>query len=281
LETRCCASTVNAVDDSLSRDNGYDKFSSLLKLNNQTHPASRSTIVWIRDIYLSKLSKKLRSEIAIKSPINELRRPLQLLKLAVALLIVRVTVGITMNYGDYIPPNFEAGFLRGRESYFWGLYHWAFYTHIATGPISLFLGLILINDWFRRRHLKWHRILGRVQVACVLLFVVPSGLWMAYFAESGPLAATSLGLLAILTGVCITLGWRAAVRRRIPVHRQWMWRTFILLCSAVVLRVIVGMATFLELTGGWVDPSATWVSWVIPIAIYEGMNRFKRLKSAH
>ena len=84
-------------------------------------------------------------------------------------------VHVISNYHNYFPPNFASDFLRGRERYFWGVYQWAFYTHIMSGPVSLILGLILIGERSRARFPKWHRYLGRLQVACVLLLVTPSG----------------------------------------------------------------------------------------------------------
>jgi hypothetical protein len=69
----------------------------------------------------------------------------QLLPLLAGVLILRVTFAVVLNYRDYLPPNFESDFLQDREQYFWKGYHWAFYTHLASGPMSLILGMILIS----------------------------------------------------------------------------------------------------------------------------------------
>jgi hypothetical protein len=100
--------------------------------------------------------------------------------------------------------------------------------------VSLVLGTILISDRYRKRAPRWHKRLGRFQVASVLLVVAPSGLWMAWYAATGAVAGAGLGTLALATAVCTFLGWRAAVARRLDDHRQWMWRMVLLLCSAVV-----------------------------------------------
>ena len=198
------------------------------------------------------------------------------LTFAAGLLIAKVTLAVVLNYPDYYPPNFGSDFLRGREPYFWGPYHWAFYTHIASGPVALVLGLILISERFRRRFPAWHRYLGRIQVACVLFLVTPSGLWMAYHAAAGPVGAAGLAGLAVATALCIGLGWRSAVGRRFAEHRRWMWRTFLLLSSAVVLRVIGGLATVTGVGAAWVDPLAIWVSWLVPLAAFEWAERGAR-----
>jgi hypothetical protein len=188
-----------------------------------------------------------------------------------AILIGKVTLSVVVGYRDYFPPNFQSDFLLGRESYFWGAYRWAFYVHLASGPASLLFGTILVSERFRVRFPAWHRLLGRMQVACVLLLVAPSGLWMAWYAATGAVAAAGLGTLAIATATCITLGWRAAVARRFADHRRWMWRTYLLLCSAVVIRMIGGLATIAEFDALWLYPVSAWASWLTPILVYESM----------
>src|ERR1041385_8133716 len=88
----------------------------------------------------------------------------RLLTAAAVLLILKVTLTVLIGYRDYLPPNFNADFLLGRESYFYGAYSWAFYIHLLSGPLSLILGTILISETFRRRFPNWHRRLGRLQV---------------------------------------------------------------------------------------------------------------------
>ena len=189
--------------------------------------------------------------------------------LLAGVLVIKVTISIVSNYLYYFPPNFASDFLRGRELYFFGVYQWAFYTHIVSGPVSLILGLILISERFRTRFPKWHRYLGRLQVACVLVLVTPSGLGMAYHAAAGPVAGVGLAALAIATAICVSLGARSAVMRQFADHRRWMWRCYLLLCSAVVLRLIGGLATVTGVAAPWVDPVATWMSWLVPLAAFE------------
>lgn len=201
---------------------------------------------------------------------------LRLLTCLAALLILKVTGTVVLNYRDYLPPNFESDFLHGRQSYFFGSYQWAFYPHIVASPISLILGMILISDRFRLHLPKWHRRLGRIQVLIVMLLVAPSGLWMAYRAEAGPVAAVGFATLAVVTELCIALGWRAAVQRRFAEHRRWMWRCFLLLCSTVLLRLIAGLATVTRVEAPWIEPATAWVSWLLPLAAYELTRAAKR-----
>ena len=140
--------------------------------------------------------------------------PERILTLLAGVLILKVTASVVSNYHDYFPANFTSDFLRGREHDFFGVYQWAFYTHILSGPVSLILGLILIGERTRSHYPKLHRYLGRVQVACVLLLVTPSGLSMAYYAAGGPIAAAGLTALAITTATCVF------VRRKVGRERD-------------------------------------------------------------
>jgi hypothetical protein len=197
----------------------------------------------------------------------------RILALLAGILILRVTASVISGYHNYFPPDFSSDFLRGRQGHFWGAYQWAFYTHILSGPVSLILGLILVGDVSRARFPAWHRHIGRLQVACVLMLVTPSGLWMACYAAAGPVAAVGLAALAIATATCATLGARSAVARRFADHRRWMWRCYLLLCSAVVLRLIGGLATVAGMAAPWVDPLATWLCWLGPLATFEWRER--------
>jgi uncharacterized membrane protein len=200
---------------------------------------------------------------AVASPLRSL------LTITTLIVIAKVTLEVVFGYRRYLPPDFTADFLRGREAYFHGPYQWAFYPHIASGPIALVLGTLLVSDRFRLRWPSWHRALGRVHVANVLLLVTPSGLGMSFHAAAGPVGIVSFVCLSLLTATTAALGWRAAVNRRFDEHRRWMWRCYVLLCSAVVIRVLGGFGIVMGITADWWDPASTWVCWVLPLAILE------------
>jgi hypothetical protein len=186
-----------------------------------------------------------------------------------ALLIVKITLSVVLGYRDYFPPNFRVDFLAGRQSYFFGIYRWAFYAHIVTGPAALLAGLALVSERFRLRWPAFHRALGKLQIGLVTLVVAPSGAWMAWYAQSGSAAGLGFFMLAVATAGCAAMGWRSAAKRRFAEHRRWMWRCFLLLSSAVVVRLIGGTATVISVDADWVYPLTAWVSWLGPLAAFE------------
>jgi len=172
--------------------------------------------------------------------------------------------------GDYFPPDFTSLFLEGRENRFWGTYCVFFYIHILTSPLVLLSGLILPFERIRMRHGKLHRNLGRIHVFTILICLVPSGMAMSAEAFAGWRAGLSFFVLSLLTGTCAVLGVLQARRRWFDSHRRWMVRCYVLLCSAVVLRMISGAASVI----GFEDPEtaycvAAWTSWIVPVAICE------------
>ena len=206
-------------------------------------------------------------------------RLIRLLQLAACLMILKVTWGIVAGYGSYFPPDFTAVFLRGRKAYFYGSYQWAFYPHIVAGPVVLVQGLLLTSSRLRTRFPQWHMWMGRLQVAFILMLLAPSGLWMAFYAHTVWFARAGFALLAVATGIAAAMGWRLAVARRFADHRRWMIRCYILLCSAVVTRLLGGLFVMLQQDGEWTYWLAAWISWVVPLALYEGACRIRWLKS--
>jgi uncharacterized membrane protein len=196
------------------------------------------------------------------------------LRTLAVVLILRVLAAILTNYPDYFPPKFDALFLRGREATFTGVYRLAFYLHICSGPVVLFTGLLLLSEYVRRRHAGVHRFLGRVQVVVLLVFVLPSGVVMSRHAFAGWPAGLSFLVLSAATAVCAIVGVVHARRRRYDRHRRWMLRSYILICSAVSLRLISGAAGLVGLP----SPEnayivAVWSSWLFPLAAYEILER--------
>jgi len=203
---------------------------------------------------------------------------LRIAQLLACLLVCKTTIIVLLTFPDYFPPNFRSDFLLGRNEYFFGPYQWAFYTHIISGPFTLISGLVLLNGSVRRRFPAVHRNLGRVQIACILFLVAPSGLWMAWYAATGTVAAAGFATLAIVTTICGAKGWQAAIQRRFDQHRRWMLRCYMLLCSAVVVRVIGGLSDVLG--AEWTYPFAAWLSWLLPLFVLESL-RLSQLSFRH
>jgi uncharacterized membrane protein YozB (DUF420 family) len=197
-----------------------------------------------------------------------------ILRWLAVVLILRVLCVILANYPDYFPPNFDSLFLQGREATFHGTYRVAFYVHILTAPIVLVLGLLLLSETLRGRYPGWHRRMGRFQVLLLLGLMLPSSVVMSYHAFGGWLGGLSFLLLSLTTAGCALLGIWQAWRRRFEAHRRWMLRCYVLICSAVTLRLLSGTASLLEVPypeSAYII--ASWSSWLIPLVGLEVVER--------
>ncbi len=193
------------------------------------------------------------------------------------LLILRVLVAILLNYPDYFPPNFDSLFLQGRETTFTGAYPPAFYIHIFSGPVVLLNGLILLSEYVRRHRGGLHRFLGRVQIFVLLLLVLPSSVVMSQHAFGGWPAGLSFILLSAATAGCAVIGVVHARHRRYDRHRRWMLRCYVLICSAVALRLISGTAGLVGVPNAQgAYRFAAWSSWLLPLAALEFLERWQQ-----
>ena len=207
--------------------------------------------------------------------------PNRLRKFAVAvaiLLAAKVFFSILFEYQWYFPADFErSAFLTGRQNTFVGLYRPFFYAHIIVSPFAILFGAFLMLESSRARFRRAHRIVGRIQMAVVLVVSV-SGFVMAREAYTGPIAMWGFIALAIATFGSSVFAVVRAIQRRFASHRRWATRCFLLLCSPLLLRVVGGVLMVTENESDWSYRLNAWLSWSIPLAVYEARCRWSSLK---
>lgn len=103
--------------------------------------------------------------------------------------------------------------------------------HIVSASVYAILGAFQFTAGFRRRRPGWHRVAGRLLVACGLL-VGLSGLWMTLFYPWPDGDGELLYVLRLLFGsamvVSIVLGFTTIRRGDVIRHRAWMMRSYAL-----------------------------------------------------
>ena len=105
--------------------------------------------------------------------------------------------------------------------------------HTLSGVIALLAGPIQFSSRLRERHLKFHRVLGRIYVACVLVGAC-TGIALAWGRPGLP--GTSMQATAWI--VCTTVALITARNRQIVQHRQWMIRSYAVTFTFVSSRVL-------------------------------------------
>jgi len=100
------------------------------------------------------------------------------------------------------------------------------------GCVALTLGVVI-----RRRRL--HRWLGRVTAAAALLALVPSGLYLAWFAKGGLPSTVGFTLSGAIVAAGMIQGIRTARARRFVEHRRWVLHVLAQLGVAVASRAML------------------------------------------
>src|SRR5271156_4351715 len=105
--------------------------------------------------------------------------------------------------------------------------------HTLSGVIALLSGPIQFSSRFRQRHLKFHRVLGRIYVVSVFIGAA-TGVALATGRPGFP--GTSMQAAAWI--VCATAAFLPARNRQIIQHRQWMARSYAVTFTFVSSRVL-------------------------------------------
>jgi hypothetical protein len=145
-------------------------------------------------------------------------------------------------------------------------------SHIAAGMVAMLLGPAQFWPAWRTRVLAFHRWAGRVYV----LTVGCSGVFALSLArfvspeEGGLVTGCSMGLLALVWMAATALGWRMAVARRLKLHGEWMFRSYLLTLVFITLRWPLAMPWVQQLGPlHRVVPVVVWVAWLVPLGLGE------------
>lgn len=186
----------------------------------------------------------------------------------------------------YYSFNSDAYFPRQREVYeqkTLGLM-----VHISGMMFAALAGPFQFLRSLRERHVRLHRVLGRVYIAGAIIGAL-GGLYMAQFTASG--VVSDVGFASLGLGVLLTTSV-ALVRirsRQVQSHREWMTRSYALIFAAVTLRLYLPLleGAFGEDTGYAIVAWACWVpnvifaEWLIRSKLRPNPERSKPTMSVH
>ena len=143
------------------------------------------------------------------------------------------------------------------------------YFHVAGGVTALTVALLQFVPRIRERAPALHRATGRIYaLACAI--AAPAGFMLAIGTMAGPLAGTGFAISAVLWAVFTFLGVRAAMQKRLDVHRAWMIRSYAITSNAITLRLMLPIAAvILKLPFVSAYQAIAWLSWMTNLAIAE------------
>jgi uncharacterized membrane protein len=196
--------------------------------------------------------------------------PSRCLRFTVAMLVLYLVGLILSPFPHYLPADFAHGFLANKQRFFYSSgYFVGFYAHIISSPIALACGTLQLSRTVRSRRPQVHRTLGKVYIALVLCLAAPGGAIMATRAFGGWSTMLCFGLISALAWTFTWIAWRRAQAMRYAEHGRWMCRSYVMMCSAIMLRLAHYLLQPLGFDPTFAYQLAAWLSWVPAIAVLE------------
>ncbi|NOT87002.1 MAG: DUF2306 domain-containing protein [Lysobacter sp.] len=104
---------------------------------------------------------------------------------------------------------------------------WLPAIHILAGTVFMLLGPLQFIPSIRRYWPKTHRVSGRVFIVCGLIAAATGlGVEFLFPLRGGYVKRAAMVLFSLAMLVALALAWRAAIRRRIDLHRAWVVRAY-------------------------------------------------------
>ena len=156
--------------------------------------------------------------------------------------------------------------------------------HILPALVFLILAPLQFSQAFRERHLRWHRLNGRILLVCGLVIGV-SALVMSFGmpAIGGVNQAAATTFFALFYLIALGKAYRHIRRREIAQHREWMIRAFSIALAVATIRPIVAIffatSRFSGLTPDEFFGTAFWIGFVLHLIAAEvWVNRTRPLR---
>jgi len=208
-------------------------------------------------------------------------RPNRAAKIVASSSILAIAIAFVLKYvfRYYLHYN-QAAFndpLRGAANY-WAQRGWLL-MHMTGGMVALLSGPWQFWTGFRARYARLHRWTGRLFLSGVAVGSV-GAYHMAIVTTFG--WAFGFSLLGLATAWVTTAGmaYYAILKRRIPVHKEWMVRAYVVTFAFVTFRVLndYGPTSHLQPDN---DRAITigWACWTLPLLVTEVVLQFRRMRS--
>jgi predicted membrane protein DUF2306 len=141
--------------------------------------------------------------------------------------------------------------------------------HLASGTVALLVGPVQFWLGLSRGKMRLHRRLGLAYLASVATGSV-SALYLALHTTLGWVFGMGLTALAIAWITTTGMAFVAIRRRMVPLHQEWMIRSYVVTFAFVTFRMLVGILQTANV--GTVTErlaAASWFCWAVPLLVTE------------
>lgn len=111
------------------------------------------------------------------------------------------------------------------------------YIHVGAGVPILLIPVISFLGKLFKVSTRVHKLIGLWYCRIGLFLVLPTGIYLAFYAKGGLLTQAGFLLQALLFGWFTWMGWKSAERGAYDRHRIWMTRGFAIMAAVLTFRV--------------------------------------------
>ena len=167
-------------------------------------------------------------------------------------------------FGDYYWPN-----------------RWWLIGHLSGGITAILIGPFQFIKAFRNRYMKTHRLLGKIYIIAIIIGA-SCAFYMSFAVSPQVNIAWSISLffLALPWIICTLMAYRMVRLKRIPQHREWMIRSYVITFAFVLFRVVEENSMIRSLMETFEErgPTVIWLSWAVPLFITEVILQWNKKK---
>lgn len=198
--------------------------------------------------------------------------------ISIGLLVVASLVAARFIW-HYAVPYFR--FDPKQFDYYWP-HRFRLITHISGGILALLCGTLQLWTGLRQRAMTFHRWTGRIYLVGVSVGI--AGAFLMTLSTTPKSFGVALRGLAIAWLLTTGIAWAAILRGRVAMHKEWVMRSYLVTFAFVTFRVMTdNLPSVTARLGGSPDDAlanVTWLSWLVPLAVYEVILQGRRLFGA-
>lgn len=168
--------------------------------------------------------------------------------------------------------------IRGAANY-WTMRGWLL-MHMTGGMVAVLTGPFQFWTGFRMRYARLHRITGRIFLGGVAVGSI-GAYRMAISTTFGWAFGFALLALASAWFTSAGMAFYAILKGQIPVHKEWMVRTYVITFAFVTFRVLNDYYPGARLQpDGDRAVAIGWASWVFPLMFTEIILQLRRMRAS-
>ena len=97
-------------------------------------------------------------------------------------------------------------------------------THVGLGVLFNLLVLFQFWRWFRNKNLQRHRVIGYIEMTCLVLLPITAVACTFVYPFAGPAGVPPNVIWLVVIITCVVQSWRAIRRHDVPGHEAWITR---------------------------------------------------------